>query len=162
MSETVKLSTVLALAPSSSFYAAQIARLLKQFETGDNLITAACSMYMKCMDLESGVDTITNSLPVRDVKLIKERLGHRATFRGSNPTGHYVLVRVNMHFHADINILRAPFDSSFYNTSFGLLPCSLHSCECSKLTEHFMYEFCCRACILGPPTGSRLWNACRI
>lgn len=93
VSESAKLSTVLALAPCSNFYAAQIAHLLKNFETGDSLITAACSLYVKCMDLEDGVDTIMGSVPARDVRLIKERLGYRIGFRGSNPTGHYSLVR---------------------------------------------------------------------
>lgn len=92
MSESAKLSTVLALAPCSNFYAAQIARLLRRFETGDNLITAACSLYVRCMDLEDGVDTIMKPVPARDVRLINERLGFRACFRGSNPTGHYALV----------------------------------------------------------------------
>ena len=95
VSESSKLSTVLALAPCSNFYAAQIARLLRRFETGDNLITAACSLYVRCMDLEDGVPTIMNSVPSRDVTLIKERLGYRACFRGSNPTGHYSLVRAS-------------------------------------------------------------------
>lgn len=93
VSESSKLSTVLALAPCSNFYAAQIARLLRRFETGDNLITAACSLYVRCMDLEDGVQTIMSSVPARDVTLIKERLGYRACFRGVNPTGHYALVR---------------------------------------------------------------------
>ena len=99
VSESAKLSTVLALAPCSNFYAAQIAHLLKNFETGDSLTTAACSLYVKCMDLEDGVDTIMNSVPARDVRLIKERLGYRAGFRGSNPTGHYCLVRASMHIY---------------------------------------------------------------
>jgi hypothetical protein len=98
VSESVKVSTVLALASSSSFYSAQIACLLKRFETGNDLITAACSLYVKCIDLEDGVDTIMNSVPARDVRRIKEKLGYRATFRGSNPTGHYELVRVATHF----------------------------------------------------------------
>jgi hypothetical protein len=90
-SESAKLSTILALAPFSNLYARHIARLLRRFEIGDAKITAACSLYVRCVDLEDGVQHILSSVSERDCTLIKEKLSFRACFRANNPTGHYAL-----------------------------------------------------------------------